>query len=219
MSMQKLEKIICPCGRQFEAELWNAINVSEDQDLKDLVIAGEVNVVCCPECSTMFYAEHFLLYQDNANEILAIVYPREFENDAGHWHKKMDVDFQRAMAAVDADKRLQYKPLLLFGLDALVELIRNDEDENDEAAILSHIHKDIGVHLIHLHPSITRSLQLVKILPYVPCAGAPLRETVLAGLEKLTNYNPHLVRYKGNMESIKAHKQWTLDACAIKKMK
>jgi hypothetical protein len=217
--MQKLEKIICPCGMEFEAELWNAINVSEDSGLKELVIAGEVNVVCCPGCSAMFYAEHFLLYQDNVNEILTFVYPREFEKEAGHWHKKMELDFQRAMSALESDKRLQYKPLLLFGLDSLVELIRTDEDENDEVAILKYVYKEIGVHLLHLHPSVTRSFQLVKVLPYVPSAGAPLRETVLSGLEKLLKYNANLVRYKENMELIKSDKKWTLDGSAIKKMK
>ena len=219
MSMQKLEKIICPCGREFEAELWNAINVTEDTDLKDLAIAGEVNVVCCPECGTIFYAEHFLLYQDNDNEILAFVYPREFEKEAGHWHKKMEIDFKHAMSALETDKRLKYKPLLIFGMDFLVELIRNDEDENDEVSILNYVHKEIGVRLIQLHPSLTRELQLVKLLPYVPAAGAPLREQVLAGLEKLIAYNPHLVKYRENFGQIKSNKNWALDASAIKKMK
>ena len=219
MSMQKPEKVICPCGREFEAELWNAINISEDPDLKELVIAGEVNVVCCPECGTLFYAEHFLLYQDSDTEILAFVYPSEFEKDASHWHKKMITDFNKAMAALEADARIRYQPLLLFGLNALVDLIRNDEDENDEAAVLSHVCGEAGVHLLHLHPSITRAQQLVKILPYVPNPGASLRDQVLAGLEKLIAYNPHLVRYKENRALIVANKSWSLDGAAIKKMK
>jgi hypothetical protein len=217
--MRKLEKIICPCGREFEAELWNAINVSEDPGLKEMAIAGEVNVVCCPECGTIFYAEHFLLYQDNNNEILAFVYPKEFEKEAGHWHRKMETDFKQAMAALETDKRLKYKPLLIFGLDTLLELVRNDEDENDEVAILNYVSKEIGVRLIQLHPSLTRELQLVKLLPYVPSAGAPLRDQVLAGLEKLVAYNPNLVRYKENFEHIKNNKHWSLDGSAIKKMK
>jgi len=217
--MQKMEKIICPCGREFEAELWNAVNVAENPNLKELAIAGELNVVCCPECGTIFYAEHFLLYQDNDNEILAFVYPKEFEKEAGHWHKKMEADFKHAMSALETDKQLKYKPLLIFGLDLLVELIRNDEDENDEVSILNYVHKEIGVRLIQLHPSLTRELQLVKILPYVPAAGAPLREQVLAGLKKLIDYNPNLTRYAENLELIKANKHWALDASAIKKMK
>jgi len=219
MSMRKIERVRCPCGNEFEAELWNAINVTEDPELKELVIASDVNVVCCPECGTMFYAEHFLLYQDSANEILAFVYPSEFEKDASHWHKKMNTDFNQAMSALASDARIEYQPLLLFGLHTLVDLIRRDEDENDEVAILSHVHNDIGVHLIHLYPSRTRARQLVKILPYVPSAGSALRAQVLAGLEKLIAYNSHLVRYKENLAMIKAHPHWVLDAAAIKKMK
>ena len=75
MSTAKLEQIRCPCGEGFEADLYNSINAEDDPDLKESLVCGEINVVCCPKCSQIFYAEHFVLYHDPSVELIAFVYP------------------------------------------------------------------------------------------------------------------------------------------------
>ncbi|MDR1522436.1 MAG: CpXC domain-containing protein [Endomicrobium sp.] len=49
MTISNLEKIKCPKGHIFEAQLISAISVSDNFELKEALIAGEVNLVTCPD--------------------------------------------------------------------------------------------------------------------------------------------------------------------------
>ncbi|MFO7166704.1 MAG: CpXC domain-containing protein [Chloroflexota bacterium] len=41
----------CPaCGAHFDAEVWNLVDAAERPDLVELLRAGELNVVVCPQC-------------------------------------------------------------------------------------------------------------------------------------------------------------------------
>jgi hypothetical protein len=210
MSTRKLEEIKCPCGEVFEAELWNGISVSEDPDLREALLSGEINIVCCPACSEVFYAEHFLLYHDSENELLAFVYPSSFADQSGQLENKMMADFDRAMKDFDPERQFSYKPVLLFGLDALVELIRRDEEENDEAAILEYIAEDAGLSVIRLHQYLARPHRIPKALPYLPMKTGDQREKIIAGLRMLLEKNEHLSLYRELLHAIETDPQWKL---------
>jgi hypothetical protein len=216
MSTRKLEEIRCPCGEVFEAELWNAINVTEDPELKEALTAGEINVVCCPACSEVFYAEHFLLYHDAENELLAFVYPSSFAVQAGQLESKMTADFERAMHDLPPEQRLAYNPVLLFGLDALVALMHRDEEENDEAAILEYIAKDAGLSVISLHQYLSRPQHLPKAIPFLPLRSGGQREEILAGLRLLLQKNEHLSLYRTLLHAIQDNPEWKLDPQLVK---
>lgn len=57
MAISNLEKIKCHKGHIFEAQLISAISVSDNFELKEALISGELNLVTCPECGQIFYAE------------------------------------------------------------------------------------------------------------------------------------------------------------------
>ncbi|OGS22492.1 MAG: hypothetical protein A2314_08325 [Elusimicrobia bacterium RIFOXYB2_FULL_50_12] len=217
VSASKLEEIRCPCGEIFEAELWNAINASDDPELKEELLAGEINVVCCPVCGQLFYAEHFLLYQDSAAEILAFIYPSSFISQASHCMARMQEDFGRAMAELPEASRISYEPILLFGLDTLVELIHEENEELDEVSILQYAARKLHLSLIWLHPSLSRPLQIPRLLPIANKKNATLREQIIAGLSCLLEYNTHLSRYRKFLETVNRNKQWKLDKQLVKK--
>lgn len=217
MSLSKLEEIRCPCGEIFEAELWNAINIEENPDLKDSILAGEVNVVCCPACNQIFYAEHFILYHDPENELLAFVYPASFADKFSYWQENMDRDFQRAMEEFLPEERLIYKPILLFGLDELVEIIRSEDEELDERSILEYIAKEVGFSLINLHPYEARKRKLPRILPKLPVKNGTIRDEVLAGLRLLLQYNFNLTKYKQALDIIENDINWTIENTNLQK--
>ncbi len=219
MSLSKLEEIRCPCGEAFEAELWNAINALEDPELKEALVGGEINVVCCPSCNQIFYAEHFILYQDPSSELLAFVYPSSFADKADYWEARMADDFQRAMEEIAPDEKLCYKPILLFGLDALVEIIHADDAEVDEVAIVEYLAQELGLSLISLHPSLARPRKLPKLLPRLPVKSGNIREEIIAGLKKVLHRNQHLEIYKRLLDSIESDKGWTLEKKLIKSSK
>lgn len=219
MSLSKLEEIVCPCGETFEAELWNSINPVEDPELKEALISGEVNIVCCPSCGQIFYAEHFVLYHDAPNEILAFVYPTSFAQQATICAEKMNDDFQRAMGGLEPDKKIPYKPLLLFGLDALVEMIKMEEALCDEVSILDYIAEDIGLSLLRLSPHVARDRQIPRALPFVASAKDDLRGGVMSGLKKLLDYNENLTFYRKLLETIEGNDSWSLDRALLLKEK
>ena len=65
MSISNLEEITCPCGEVFEAELLSAISVGDNPELKEALMAGEINLATCPKCGRMFY---FKLQEQNSSE-------------------------------------------------------------------------------------------------------------------------------------------------------
>lgn len=49
MSRKSLEMVQCPsCGKDFEVEIYNSINVSLDPELRESLISGDLNSVKCP---------------------------------------------------------------------------------------------------------------------------------------------------------------------------
>ena len=55
MSILSNCEIKCNCGETFEAEVWKAVNVFDDPDLKDVILSGRFNTVECPHCKKVFY--------------------------------------------------------------------------------------------------------------------------------------------------------------------
>lgn len=210
MSFAKLEEIQCPCGEVFEAELWNAINAAEEPELKETLLCGEINVVCCPACGQIFYAEHFILYHDSPNEIIAFIYPKSFASQKTHWAAKMRKDFEAAIADLSEEK-IDYEPMLFFGLDEFTEIARAEEADADEVCILEYCAKDLGLELIRLKPSLARDLQLPKVLPKIKQKNGDLREEILAGLDRLLKHNEHLSSYNRIRHLIEHNKNWHLD--------
>ena len=60
MSILSNREIVCECGETFETNLWSAVSVSDNPELKEAIIAGEFNLVSCPKCHQMFYWDIFL---------------------------------------------------------------------------------------------------------------------------------------------------------------
>jgi hypothetical protein len=218
MSTAKLEEICCPCGEIFEAELWNSIDVKRNPELKEMLIAGEINVVCCPACHEIFYAEHFILYHDPDDELLAFVYPLSFANQYSYWKQKMNEDFSKAMDAFPEEEKINYEPVLLFGLNSLVQIINRDTEEKDEVAILRHMAEELGLSTINLKPSLTRMKNMPRLLPRIKHKGKTERKDILAGLKKLLGHNKNLTLYRDLCDEIEKNKDWGLeDKLIVKK--
>jgi hypothetical protein len=217
--MSKLEEIACPCGEVFEAELWNSIDASSDPELKEALVSGEINVVCCPRCREIFHAEHFVLYHDSQNGILAFVYPSGFVAQKEHWRKKMAADFKRAVDGLPPGQSIDYEPVLLFGLDDLVELIREDDEANDESKILEYIAEDIGVGIVYLDPCKARAKKMPKIIPHSGKSADISRAEVLGGLKFLLQENPNLEYYRKLCDRVENDRAWCLDKKLIKNTK
>ncbi|MEO1664633.1 MAG: CpXC domain-containing protein [Chloroflexota bacterium] len=72
----------CPaCGVQSSAPVTTIIDPSENPEAKSQLLAGQLNVVQCPNCGTRSTASTPLLYHDADNELLITFVPMQLDMD------------------------------------------------------------------------------------------------------------------------------------------
>jgi hypothetical protein len=199
------------CGEEFRGTIWTAVHAKQDPELKDLLLGGELNMVMCPQCSHVAYQDHFVLYQDPAAELIVYVYPGSQREDEASLKAMMLQGFKEAQAVYDTKDRFLYEPLLLFGLNTLVEMLQEEENRAEQSQIAQELCKEKGISFHLLRPSQARAKGMMRVVPYEPSAPKITRNTVLAGIEHLIKINPQLdlyVKLKGQIES---DAQWNLE--------
>ncbi|MCQ2497226.1 MAG: CpXC domain-containing protein [Lachnospiraceae bacterium] len=71
MSIKNERTIKCPkCGKEFKVNVWNSINLSENPELKEKVLSGEVFQATCDECKEVAFLEYNMLYHDDENDMM-----------------------------------------------------------------------------------------------------------------------------------------------------
>ena len=65
MTIQSTVQVRCGhCGKSYEAEIYSAIDVSSDPELKEKVRDGSVFLLECPHCGTKALGKGEMLYID-----------------------------------------------------------------------------------------------------------------------------------------------------------
>ncbi len=76
MSQKKPYDLKCPkCGSPIKAELYDAVNVKTDAELKQALMANRLNAVTCAQCQVTFRVDKPLLYHDPARRIMIYLIP------------------------------------------------------------------------------------------------------------------------------------------------
>ncbi|WP_372520658.1 CpXC domain-containing protein [Candidatus Ruminimicrobiellum ovillum] len=203
MSILSNCEIKCSCGETFEAELWKAINVFDDPDLKEVLLSGRFNTVECPKCHKVFYHEHFFMYQDLQNELIAYVYPKEDEKNAKSLRKKMLSDFTALSKEIEELASIDFEPVIYFGVEDLINTIKNEDYIKDEIDILTFIAKRIELDLIKIKPAKARNLCILHTIPKSKKSSGDIKKDIVSGLEQLLKYNPNLAEYENFLARIK----------------
>ena len=203
MSILSNCEIKCSCGETFEAEIWKAVNVFDDPDLKEVILSGRFNTVECPKCHKVFYHEHFFIYQDLQNEIIAYIYPQSDKNMATDIRKKMLSEFKELSKSIDGFEKIDFEPILYFGIEDLIDTLKNEDYIKDEIDILNFIAKRIELDLIKIKPSKARNLCILHTIPKTKKTTGDIKKDIVIGLEKLLEYNPNLIEYGNFLSRIK----------------
>jgi hypothetical protein len=196
MSFSAEEDVTCPCGEVFEAALWGSVNATQNPELREEILAGQLNVVKCTMCGRMLYAEKFVLYHDPAAELMAFVYPKEYAGAAERWREKSAADFVAAQEPLAADKKLAYGPLTLFGMDSLVALLEAEREQEVQMEVFRTLAKGLDVEIYHLKPHLAREQGLPAYLPLERQRSRPIRERLQGGLRQLLAANDQLTLYR-----------------------
>jgi hypothetical protein len=202
MTISNLEEIKCPQGHLFEASLLSAISISDNPELKEVLIAGEINLVSCPECGEMFHAECFILYHDNKNELIAFVYPLSFRDQSKQCKVKMNREFKLALNDFEEKQKIKYGPTLFFGVENLILLLRTEQDIEDEESILKYIAPSLSLDVVKIAPSLARELKIPKIIPIPKCEKNLNLKSLISGLKILVKYNSNLLHYVSFLERV-----------------
>jgi hypothetical protein len=202
MTISNIEEIKCPQGHFFEASLISAISVADSPELKEALIAGEINLVSCPECGEMFFAECFILYHDSKNELIAFVYPLSFQEQAAQCKVRMKKEFELALVNFKERRKINYEPILLFGIEDLVLLLRLEQNIEDEEAILKYIAPKLFLKTVKISPHLSRRLGIPKLLPMSKGLKELDVKALTESLQTLLKYNPNLLHYAELLEKI-----------------
>jgi hypothetical protein len=71
-------QLTCPaCGTPFRAGIYTLVNVSEQPELKQALLSGQLNVAVCPNCRTASMLGAPLIYHDGAKQLCLVYFPQE----------------------------------------------------------------------------------------------------------------------------------------------
>ena len=104
-------QITCPtCGAPFQAELYQLIDAQKTPQLKEMLLAGALNVANCPACGNSSQIASPLLYHDSEHELLMAYVPMELNMPMQQQEQMIG---QMAKAITDSLPPEQFKAYLL----------------------------------------------------------------------------------------------------------
>jgi hypothetical protein len=193
----------CPAGCEpFEAEIWTLVNFAKDPDLKDQIIAGELNLIACDNCQQLFHCQQMVVVMDAETELLAFVFPEAWAAEEARWREKMEADCAQLKQAM-GEHAPDYDPALFFGMEALRESIEYEVGLADEVDVARFLIKSLKLEPYEVRPSAARKLGIPQVLPSSSGKGGR-HERLVAGLERLLKENSLLASYERCLARLKA---------------
>jgi hypothetical protein len=110
----------------------------------------------------------------------------------------MTAQFESVQQEFDESERLKYAPVLVFGLAALCDIIRADEDFQDEVRVVEYECDRRNIKTLNLSAAAARAVGVPRIIPaLLPSAGGPDidKKSVLDALRAVLADNPSLENY------------------------
>ena len=200
-SLKYQETLSCPNGCEpFEADRWSFVNVTQNPELKDAVLGGELNLFCCPQCSTFFHGDSDLIYLDEQAGLLVFVFSEKNRSNKKQLLEKMQQDYAQLKDTLFKQMNLDFGPLYVFGLEELKEVVHREQQRSDESEAVAAAAAALGFQVARLHPRWAREHDCPL---YVAAAAEPgargyalaARKVLEAGLQ-----SPLLARFAKEME-------------------
>lgn len=194
--------VICPnkC-RTFNTKVYTFIRADKDANLKRTIISGELNLIECPDCGTLFYYNEPLVYLDGVRQLLVFVFPSEYEKYASKWQKKMDTDFKILKKGLAKEMKINFKPLTVFGTQNLQKLLKDDEDRTEETEVIICLAVSLGIETKPIKPFIARKNDFPFAFPY---KKKPItKESILIACGEILKGHSKLEKLKNFADKIK----------------
>lgn len=123
MSKSKTFHIKCPsCGVQQDVELYEAVNIGAEPELKQALLENRINRVDCVDCDASFRVDMPLLYTDMTHNILIHWIPETTDMNREQIIEDFDRSLEQINEMLPADVAAPNVRLVLTRVE-LVELI------------------------------------------------------------------------------------------------
>jgi Zn ribbon nucleic-acid-binding protein len=128
VSVQEQVEAKCPaCGEESQVAVWRSMNVTQDLDAKELLLAGTVNVFQCPKCRYESLLDVDFLYHDMERQFSVQYYPYERLSD-DNFLANFTVEGAPALdvsQGVELPGRMDYllRPHIVFEMGELVRYV------------------------------------------------------------------------------------------------
>lgn len=106
MSQKSTYPIRCPqCGEEQDVELFDSLNIQSEPDLRDRLMANQLNVVLCASCNASFRVDKPLLYNDPERHFMVNLIPvgetslEEAQRQFSSWITEMNATLPEGMEA------------------------------------------------------------------------------------------------------------------------
>lgn len=129
MSIHRSFQLSCACGHEFEAVLWDSLNVTESEGLKQKLMNGGINQIQCEKCKKRSYIEKDLLYHDMSQRLWVQMFPKA---DRPKW-RELEDEHKETLKKNAMIHRYHFR--LAFGRDELLEKIRIFDSQLDDRVI------------------------------------------------------------------------------------
>lgn len=119
MSLNTQEKVRCPkCGAINDITLWQSVTADDSADLKEDLLGGRLNVLCCTECRARALVPTPLLYRDDKSKLLISLCPTSDPEEA---KKNFDTVRESSRRSGELDELVGYRLRFVSDYNALME--------------------------------------------------------------------------------------------------
>ena len=204
MSIKTSVEVQCPAGCEpFEGEVWSVLRVDKEPELKERLLAGELNLLMCPHCNRYFINEQPLVYHDPPRELLAFIFPEFYKEEEDRWRSKMKADFD-VLQRASPGEAIDYEPLVYFGLESFRSFLEQETNLEDEVDIARHLSGSLKLSIYPIRPSVARASHFPPFIPFEGDAQGDMKDKMVAGLKRLLKENEYLATYQTYLASLQS---------------
>lgn len=123
-------QISCPnCGTPYTAELHQVIDVGRNPELKEALLAGQLNVAVCPNCGTAGQIASAMVYHDPEHELFMVHVPQELNLDQVQREQYIGQLTREVLDNTPAEQRRAYmlQPLTMLTMQSFMEKVLETE--------------------------------------------------------------------------------------------
>jgi hypothetical protein len=114
----------CPqCGHIQNVDIWSALNISRNPELRHRLFKADINVFRCETCDHKALINVPLLYHDMRRQYCVQYYPKDFldnEDFLSQFTQDGKMDLSATPIAPEAEAHYLTKPHIVFSLNEMI---------------------------------------------------------------------------------------------------